>query len=171
MKEITPKDVLIGYKLKQLRLAKGYTQGKIADFLGVSSQHYGTLERGVNAFSLDNILKLCDFYNVPIISIIGEIRSADRKRKKESEKIIRQMNSLSEEHKEAVVHMVKFYTQLERKTTKSGDEKEFNSMEQFETENHKKTEKIMRMLDKSNEAEEDEELTELKRCKPKKKTN
>ena len=35
---------------------------KFAEILGVSPQHYGTLERGVNAFSLENILILCDFY-------------------------------------------------------------------------------------------------------------
>ena len=48
MKDINKKSVLIGYKLKQLRLKRGYTQGRIAEVLGVSSQHYGTLERGIN---------------------------------------------------------------------------------------------------------------------------
>ena len=55
MKKVDNKNIVIGNKLKQLRISKGYTQLKIAEILGVSPQHYGTLERGVNAFSLENI--------------------------------------------------------------------------------------------------------------------
>ncbi len=121
MKEINKKSVLIGYKLKQLRLKRGYTQSRIAEVLGVSSQHYGTLERGINSFSLDNILKLCDFYNVSVMSILGELRTADRKKKKECEKLISQIEELGDEHKEVVTHMVKYYRQLERKDVKKED--------------------------------------------------
>ena len=121
MKEINKKSVLIGYKLKQLRLKRGYTQGRIAEVLGVSSQHYGTLERGINSFSLDNILKLCDFYNVSVMSILGELRNTDRKKKKECEKLISQIEELGDEHKEVVSHMVKYYRQLERKELRKED--------------------------------------------------
>ena len=118
MKDINKKSVLIGYKLKQLRLKRGYTQGRIAEVLGVSSQHYGTLERGINSFSLDNILKLCDFYNVSVMSILGELRNVDKKKKKECEKLISQIEELEDEHKEVITHMVKYYRQLERKDVK-----------------------------------------------------
>ena len=115
MSEVSKKSVLIGYKLKQLRLSKGYTQTKIAEVLGVSPEHYGTLERGINWFSLDNILKLCDFYNVTIMSVLGELRKVDRKRKKECEKLVNRIQELGEEHQEVISHMVDYYRQLERK--------------------------------------------------------
>lgn len=115
MKEVNKQSILIGVKFKQLRQVRGYTQGKIAEVLGISSQHYGTLERGINAFSLDNILKLCDFYNVPVMNILGEIRRSDRKRKQDTERLISQIEELGEEHKEVVSHMVKFYRQLEKR--------------------------------------------------------
>ena len=118
MKDFSKQFVLIGAKFKQLRQSKGYTQGQVADVLGVSSQHYGTLERGINAYSLDNILKLCDFYNISVMSVLGEIRKSDRKRKKECEKLITQIEELGDEHKEVVSHMVKFYRQLEKKIEK-----------------------------------------------------
>ena len=135
MKELNKQSVLIGAKFKQLRQARGYTQGKVADILGVSSQHYGTLERGINSYSLDNILKLCDFYNVSVMSILGEIRKNDRKRKKECEKLISQIEELGDEHKEVVSHMVKFYRQLEKKLEKEerqATEKQFEEMEEIE---------------------------------------
>lgn len=115
MSDVSKKSVLIGYKLKQLRLSKGYTQTKIAEVLGVSPQHYGTLERGINSFSLDNILKLCDFYNVTIMSILGELRKVDRKKKRDCEKLLNQIQELGDEHQEVVSHMVSFYRELERK--------------------------------------------------------
>ena len=136
MKELTKQAVLIGAKFKQLRQSRGYTQGKVADILGVSSQHYGTLERGINSYSLDNILKLCDFYNVSVMSILGEIRKNDRKRKKECEKLISQIEELGDEHKEVVSHMVKFYRQLE-KEERVAREKKLEELEELEEEKQK----------------------------------
>lgn len=165
MKEVNKKSVLIGCKLKQLRLNRGYTQSRIAEVLGVSPQHYGTLERGINAFSLDNILKLCDFYNVTVMSILGEIRKTDRRKKKECEKLISQIEELGEEHKEVVTHMVKFYRQLERKSEK--EEEISSSKKLIEQEgmeslkkpliNVKATKKKLAVEDK----EDDNELSEL----------
>ena len=129
MKDINKQSVLIGAKFKQLRQARGYTQGRVADVLGVSSQHYGTLERGINAYSLDNILKLCDFYNVSVMSILGEIRKNDRRRKHENQKLASQIEELEEEHKEVVSHMVKFYRQLERRVEKEAKEKQLGEIE------------------------------------------
>ena len=136
MKEIDQKNILMGYKIKELRLKGGYTQAKVADILGVSSQHYGTLERGINSLSLDNIMKLCDFYNVSLMSILGELRKADRKQKKECEKLANQIEELGEEHKEVITHMIKFYRQLERKALKASEnqKEEDSENKQFEQE-------------------------------------
>lgn len=136
MKEINQKNVLMGYKIKELRLKGGYTQAKVADILGVSAQHYGTLERGTNSLSLDNIMKLCDFYSVSLMSILGDLRKADRKQKKKCEKLANQIEELGEEHKEVITHMVKFYRQLERKALKASDnqKEEESENKQFEQE-------------------------------------
>lgn len=119
MKQVNNKTKLIGYRLRQLRIKKGYTQNKIADVLGISPQHYGTLERGVNILSLENILKLCDFYNVSITSVLGGIRNSDRKEKKECEKLVSQIEELGDEHKEVISHMVRLYRQMEKRDEKS----------------------------------------------------
>lgn len=113
MKVANSKDIIIGYKLKQLRIHNGYTQSKIAEFLEVSPQHYGTLERGVNSFSLDNIIKLCDFYKIPLVNILSDISSTDKKNRKEGEQFLQQVDSLNKEHKLTIKHMVEFYKQLE----------------------------------------------------------
>lgn len=121
MKKVDNKNIVIGNKLKQLRISKGYTQLKIAEILGVSPQHYGTLERGVNAFLLENILILCDFYNITIGSIFSGIKQEERKGKKESEKIEDQIDELNEEHKDVIIHLIKYYRQLEKNQINSKD--------------------------------------------------
>lgn len=155
MKDLNKQSVIIGAKFKQLRQARGYTQGKVADILGVSSQHYGTLERGINAYSLDNILKLCDFYNVSVMSILGEIRKNDRKRKKECEKLISQIEELGDEHKEVVFHMVKFYRQLERRVEKDEERvaKEKELDEEFEKDSTELVEEVKENSPKEKELE------------------
>lgn len=118
MKKLNQRDILIGYKIKQLRISNGYTQNKLANLLEITTQHYGTLERGVNTISLDSILKICEFYKIPVYSILGEINNTDKRRKREREKLIIQIDSLNNEHKSTIRHMVKFYTQLENKEQK-----------------------------------------------------
>ena len=175
MSEVSKKSVLIGYKLKQLRLSKGYTQTKIAEVLGVSPQHYGTLERGINSFSLDNILKLCDFYNVTIMSILGELRKVDRKRKKECEKLVNQIQELGEEHQEVVSHMVAYYRQLERKSMNQNiimnkNNKRFNLSQEDENLEDEELQELIENLEQ--EIKQQEGLTNRKsRENYKKKSN
>ncbi len=149
MKEISKKNILVGYKLKQLRMSKGYTQHKVAEALGVSAQHYGTLERGDNSLSLDNVLKLCDFYNITIMSILGELRKTDRKTRSNSQKLVYEIEELKEEHKRAIKHMVKFYRQVEKQAIQNQitqnknkeDENEEEQIEQEETAKKSKSKK------------------------------
>lgn len=184
MKEIDKKSILIGYKLKQIRLNKGYTQAKIAEILGVSAQHYGTLERGSNSFSLDNILKLCDFYNVSVMSVLGELRQKDRKTKKDCEKLVSQIEELEDEHKEVVIHMVKFYRQLEKKMEKEGTSKRklietngikglktYDSQDDFDNEDDSQLAELIESLENEIRQKEAEELLKEENRKVMEKNN
>lgn len=54
----------IGENLKRIRNAKGETQQKVADAIGMQS--YGNYERGTEKISLWRLLQVCEHYQVDI---------------------------------------------------------------------------------------------------------
>lgn len=120
-REDIQRNVMIGYRIRQLRLDHNYTQSQVADVLNVSSQHYGTLERGVNPLTLENIIVLSNLYKVSLISIIGDIN--ERKASEESKKLIEQLTKLSKEHKETIEYMVEYFNIIESKTIQEKQKK------------------------------------------------
>lgn len=57
--------------LKSLRKAKGVSQQKVAEYLGVSTSAYGQYETGARSMNPDVLLKLSDYYNVSTDTILG----------------------------------------------------------------------------------------------------
>ena len=57
--------------LKELRIAKGYTQQDVADFLEISHQAYSYYEMNKRNMNVDTAKKLADFFKVPISMITG----------------------------------------------------------------------------------------------------
>ena len=54
----------LAVNLKQLRKQYGYTQGKVADALGITYQSYRAYECGLTVPTLQNFIKLAKFYDV-----------------------------------------------------------------------------------------------------------
>lgn len=57
--------------LKSLRKAKGVSQQKVAEYLGVSTSAYWQYETGARSMNPDVLLKLSDYYNVSTDTILG----------------------------------------------------------------------------------------------------
>ncbi|MBQ7236782.1 MAG: helix-turn-helix transcriptional regulator [Clostridia bacterium] len=57
--------------LTELRLANGYTQLDVAAKLRVTYQSYQAYERGIAVPTLQNFIKLADFYDVSLDYLIG----------------------------------------------------------------------------------------------------
>ena len=51
-------------ELRQLRKSLNLTQKNVADALGIVSQSYYAYEAGVAMPTLENFIKLCDFFDV-----------------------------------------------------------------------------------------------------------
>ena len=117
-RKLDAKNLIIGYRMKQLRLARGYTQITVAEELNMTPQHYGTLERGLNSFTLDNIIKLCNWYNVPVISILKDLENDNKKGLKELDKVVTRISVLSEDHRNTIMHLIKFYADEEKNSSK-----------------------------------------------------
>ena len=76
-------DVVYGYvgsRLRQLRVANGYTQADIARVLGVSPQQYHKYEDAKSKCSLNYLMKLAEYYRVRLESILPVDESAESSR-------------------------------------------------------------------------------------------
>ena len=58
-------------RLKELRKAKGLTQRDMARRFRLSDVGYGGWERGDTEPSIDNIMRLCEFFGCTVDSLIG----------------------------------------------------------------------------------------------------
>ena len=56
--------------LKQLRAQNGYTQQYVASQIGISCQSYQAYEWGVTVPTLQNFIKLAQFYDVSLDELI-----------------------------------------------------------------------------------------------------
>ena len=54
---------IYGLQLKKMRLMRGYTQTRVANAVNVTFQQIQKYEKGVNAVSIINELKLAEFLN------------------------------------------------------------------------------------------------------------
>lgn len=58
-------------KLKELRLKKNFTQEYVAKFMGISQAQYNKHETGKSILNANQILKLCELYNVSPNDLLG----------------------------------------------------------------------------------------------------
>ena len=61
----------LSVRLKELRKAKGLTQRDMARQFRLSDVGYGAWERGNTEPSVDNIMRLCEFFGCTSDSLIG----------------------------------------------------------------------------------------------------
>lgn len=58
-------------RIKALRIDRDLKQVEIAKILGISQQQYSLIEKGYRELHIDQLEKLCIFYNVSADYIIG----------------------------------------------------------------------------------------------------
>lgn len=56
---------MFGKKLREVRMARHFTQQKLADIVGLALRSYQCYEQGVREPSLDMLVKLADALEVP----------------------------------------------------------------------------------------------------------
>jgi len=63
---LNDKDIknIFGSAIRELRLSKGITQEKLAEFLGIQPQTIAKIETGKRFVSSNLLSKLCNFFNV-----------------------------------------------------------------------------------------------------------
>lgn len=62
---------MIGDNIRKLRLEREWTQGELADRLGVSRSALGNYERELREPGIDLLIKLADTFNTTIDALVG----------------------------------------------------------------------------------------------------
>lgn len=62
----------IGEKLKTLRLRQGLTTRQLADYLQTTNSQISRIENGLRQPSADFIVKVSDFFNVPLDKLMRD---------------------------------------------------------------------------------------------------
>ncbi len=60
---------LLGSRIKELRIAKGFTQEYIADLIGVSRQKFARIESGENSINFDILSQISQILDVSVNDI------------------------------------------------------------------------------------------------------
>lgn len=69
-------------RLRRERTKRHITQREIAEFLGVSTQYYSQVERGVNTLSFDNALRISKYFHISLEELFEKDYDYYRKLKK-----------------------------------------------------------------------------------------
>ena len=73
MKEKHPNLVKIGDKIRELRVAKGFSQEGIADAAGMGRTYMGRVERGEQNISIQNLIQIAFALNVEVKELIPKL--------------------------------------------------------------------------------------------------
>lgn len=66
---------MLSNRLKELRKEKDISQKTLANIIGISRTAYANYEQGAREPSIEVIILLCDFFDVPADYLIGRIDS------------------------------------------------------------------------------------------------
>ena len=64
---------ILGFKLRKLRVNSNYSQLFVANCLGISRNAYVEWENGTVNFTLEQILRVCEIYNIDIIEFLKSL--------------------------------------------------------------------------------------------------
>ena len=64
-------EILKYENIRKLRIDNGYTQKKVAEYLGISQNTYSQYEIGGLNYPVDTVVKLADLYHVSVDYLLG----------------------------------------------------------------------------------------------------
>lgn len=108
-REKTEATVLVGNRIKSLRLSRGLSQAKTAEASGVSPKYLGEVERGEANISIELISRIAAVLTVPMSAILEN--EHERPHQELITRIVELAPHLSEKDAQIVYRMVKMLTE------------------------------------------------------------
>lgn len=104
------KDIKIGNKLKQARLACGLTQEQVSEKLDCATRYIGQLEKDAANGSISTILALCTIYKITTNDLFSDYFASNDNTNFEN---IFGYQKLNMEHRRIVDNTIEFLNKLE----------------------------------------------------------
>ncbi len=98
----------VGKRLKEERNRLHYTQEEVAEMIGVTPAYIGHIERGERGFSIETLVKLCNYYKVTIDYIFKDVIEHDKN--SVSEQINLLLRDKDEKQQKAILDIMKAVT-------------------------------------------------------------
>ncbi|WP_407372098.1 helix-turn-helix domain-containing protein [Carnobacterium sp.] len=86
--------MILGERLKESRVNKGYSQGDVANHLHISRQSISKWENGNSYPDLDNLAKLSTYYDVSVDDLLKEDQNLKKEIEEDKAKIEKNVNKL-----------------------------------------------------------------------------
>lgn len=115
MKRVNSLNIKVGQKLKNARLAAGFTQEQVAEKLDCSNRYIGQLETDRTLGSIDFILELCNLYNVTLNDIYSEYLKFDFDELKENFPNIVGYYNLNDEFNSIIDNNIQYLNSLQNR--------------------------------------------------------
>lgn len=97
------RDLAVAERLRNVRRNKGLLQKKVAEAVNMQSYTLQAIESGKRRLSYDELVVLCDYYNVPIDMIIKNEEELPT-----DQIFINAFNSLNSENQKDVLEYIEF---------------------------------------------------------------
>ncbi len=121
--------MVIGNKLRKLRMGKGYSQEYLAEVLEVSQKTYSNMENNKSSISIETLKKIAEEYKIDLIELLSDdkvIVQNNSSRESStfqsgiiinhmSEELLNQMKERIEELKETILEKNKHIELLEKR--------------------------------------------------------
>lgn len=114
MRHKNKNELKIGNKLKNARLACGYTQEQVAEKLNCASRYIGQLETNRSFGSISLLIDLCNLYGISLNDIYGDFLHISNKKTNDTSSIIGYSN-LNDEYRSIIDNNIQFLNSLQNK--------------------------------------------------------
>lgn len=73
MSKITSVATILGFRLREIRENQNLSQATVASTLGMTNAGWGKLEKGINALSVDNLVSVCELFEIKPSELMKEV--------------------------------------------------------------------------------------------------
>lgn len=109
-----PKEV--GKRLQRMRKEHGDSRKKIAESIGRTLRYYGDLERGTCGMSVDTLIRLADYYHVPLDYLVyGDMEEMPDMKREQVEYAAVKLGNMEEKKRNVVIEMLQLLEGTEEK--------------------------------------------------------
>lgn len=95
---------LIGKRIKMYRMAKGLTQEKLAEKIGLSRNYYSSAERGIYSLNIDKLVEIINILDCSADEIFADV--IDKSYQVKSSLLSDKISALPKEEQERILAIV-----------------------------------------------------------------